>query len=104
MTVVQTRLTKDLEQALEPYRKTHALTDEVVIQKALKRFLLEEGCPAEDEPLAEVGLEALRSQKNADYDSWEDVKNSLYPKQSSYYESAAKLVQGGCFVATQAST
>jgi hypothetical protein len=41
MTVVQTRLTKDLENALEHYRTTHALTDEDVLQKALKRFLLE---------------------------------------------------------------
>jgi lipoate-protein ligase A len=77
MTVIQTRLTKDLEQALERYRKTHALTSEVVLQKALKRFLLEEGYPAEDEPLSEKELEALRKQKEAQYDSWEDVKKSL---------------------------
>jgi hypothetical protein len=77
MTVVQTRLTKDLEQALERYRTTHALTDEVVLQKALKRFLLEEGYPAEDETLSEEELEALRGQKNAEYDAWEDVKKSL---------------------------
>ena len=77
MTVVQTRLTKDLEDALEHYRKTHALTDEVVMQKALKRFLLEEGYPAEDEALSEEELEALRNQKTAEYDSWENVKKSL---------------------------
>jgi hypothetical protein len=77
MTVVQTRLTKDLESALEHYRTTHALTDEVVLQKALKRFLLEEGYPAEDEPLSVEELEALHNQKNSEYDAWEDVKKSL---------------------------
>ena len=77
MTVVQTRLTKDLENALERYRATHALTDEAVLQKALKRFLLEEGYPAEDETLSEEELEALRNQKNAEYDSWENVKKLL---------------------------
>jgi hypothetical protein len=62
MTVVQTRLSKDLGEALEHYRTTHALTDEAVLQKALKRFLLEEGYPAEDEALSEVELEVLRNQ------------------------------------------
>jgi hypothetical protein len=77
MTVVQTRLTKDLGEALEHYRTAHALTDEFVLQKALKRFLLEEGYPAEDEALSEEELEALRNQKNSEYDSWEDIKKSL---------------------------
>ncbi len=77
MTVVQTRLSKDLGEALERYRTTHALTDEVVLQKALKRFLLEEGYPTEDETLSEVELEALRNRDNAEYDSWEEVKKSL---------------------------
>lgn len=77
MTVVQTRLSKDLGEALERYRATHALTDEAVLQKALKRFLLEEGYPAEDETLSEGELEALRNQKDAKYDAWEDVKKSL---------------------------
>jgi hypothetical protein len=77
MTIVQTRLNKDLGEALERYRTTHALTDEVVVQKALKRFLLEEGYPAEDETLSEVELEALQNQQGAEYDSWEEIKKSL---------------------------
>jgi hypothetical protein len=77
MTVVKASLSKDLEEALERYRTTHALSDEAVVQKALKRFLLEEGYPAEDETLSEEELEALHNQKTAEYDSWEDIKKSL---------------------------
>jgi plasmid stability protein len=77
MTVVKASLSKDLEEALERYCATHALSDEAVMQKALKRFLLEEGYPAEDETLSEEELEALRNQKNAEYDAWEDIKKSL---------------------------
>ena len=79
MTVIRTSLSGELKEALEHYRQTHAEDPEVIMQKALKRFLLEEGFPAEDESLSEEELEALEQHKRgtSEYESWQDVKTSL---------------------------
>ena len=79
MTVIRTSLSGDLEKALEHYRQAHAEDPEAIVQKALKRFLLEEGFPAEDESLNEDELEALEQHKrgSSDYESWQDIKTTL---------------------------
>ena len=79
MTVIRTSLSGELEQALKHYRQTHAEDLEVIMQKALKRFLLEEGFPAEDESLSEEELEALEQHRRgaSEYEAWQDVKTTL---------------------------
>lgn len=79
MTVIRTSLSGELEKALEHYRQAHAEDPETIMRKALKRFLLEEGFPAEDESLNEEELEALKQHKrgSSEYESWQDVKTTL---------------------------
>ena len=79
MTVIRTFLSGELEQALGHYRQAHAEAPEVIVQKALKRFLLEEGFPAEDESLSEEELEALEQHKRgtSEYESWQNVRTKL---------------------------
>jgi hypothetical protein len=80
MTVIKARLSGELEHALERYRENHPdeTSDEAVVQKALKRFLLE-GFPPEDEPLNETELEALHrhTREESEYEAWRDVKKNL---------------------------
>lgn len=49
------------------------------MQRALTRFLLEEGYLVEDESLSDAELEALRevARGEADHVPWDDVKDSL---------------------------
>ena len=79
MTVIRAPLNDELETALERYRESHSEAPEVIVQKALKRFLLEEGFPAEDEELNDEELGALEQHRQGEsaYDNWQDVKKTL---------------------------
>ena len=79
MTTVSTQLSDELAAALEHYRETYPDDPEAIVTKALKRFLLEEGFPAEDEVLADEELAALDELKrgSSDYTSWDEIKRSL---------------------------
>ena len=79
MTVIYTSLSGDLEAALERYRQSHPEDPEAIMQKALKRFLLEEGFPTEDEVLTDEEVDALEQHRRgkSTYESWRDVKKTL---------------------------
>ncbi len=79
MTTISTELGDELGAALERYLETHSDNPEAVVNRALKRFLLEEGFPAEDEVLADEELAALDEFKrgSSEYTSWDEVKQSL---------------------------
>ncbi len=81
MTVIHAHLSEELERALQRYHHAHpdAGTVEVVVQKALRRFLLEEGYLVEDETLSDDELEALQSvgRGERDYALWDEVKDTL---------------------------
>jgi hypothetical protein len=80
MTVIRARLDEELEQALECYQRAHPdAAGEAIMQRALKRFLLEEGYLVEDEPLSDAELEALQAYNGgeSDYVAWDDVKDDL---------------------------
>lgn len=79
MTTISTRLGDELGAALERYLEAHPDTPETIMKKALKRFLLEEGFPAEDETLTNEELAALAEFKQGKsvYMSWDEVKQSL---------------------------
>lgn len=78
MTTISTRLSDELGAALERYLEAHPDAPEAVMKKALKRFLLEEGFPAEDEALTDEELAALAEFKQGKsvYISWDEVKQS----------------------------
>ena len=79
MTTISTELGDELESALERYRETHPEDTGTIVKKALKRFLLEEGFPAEDEVLVDEELAALAELKqgSSEYTSWDEVKQGL---------------------------
>lgn len=79
MTVIRTTFSDEVEAALARYRQFHPEDYETIVQKALKRFLLAEGFPAEDEVLNEEEVEALKQYERGDsnYESWRDVKKTL---------------------------
>ena len=79
MTTIRTSLSGDLAAALERYRQFHPEDPEAIMQKALKRFLLEEGFPAEDEVLSREEVDALERHRRGEstYESWQDVKKTL---------------------------
>lgn len=79
MTIIRTELSDALEKAFVHYRDTHSDTPEAIVEKALKRFLLEEGYPAEDEVLSTEEIEALESHQHGEshYEAWQDLKSSL---------------------------
>lgn len=83
MPTLSTRLSDELAEALERYRQAHpddpeAITETIMV-RALKRFLLEEGFPPEDEPLTDEELAALNAARagETEYLSWSEVKRGL---------------------------
>ena len=71
----------ELQRALEQYRRSlqEETTEEEIVQRALKRFLLQQGYPVEDEALSEEELIALREMERGEveYEDWQVVKERI---------------------------
>ena len=83
MPTLSANISDELAEILERYRQTRpddpeAIT-ETIMTRALKRFLLEEGFPPEDEPLTDEEWAALNAARagEAEYSSWNEVKRDL---------------------------
>ncbi len=79
MPTLSANISDELAEILERYRQTRPDDPETIMTRALKRFLLEEGFPPEDEPLADEELDALNAARagEAEYSSWNEVKRDL---------------------------
>lgn len=87
MPTLSANISDELAEILERYRQTRpddseAITEtitETIRVRALKRFLLEEGFPPEDEPLTDEELDALNAARagETEYLSWSEVKRDL---------------------------
>ncbi|UCH26917.1 MAG: hypothetical protein JSV66_04555 [Trueperaceae bacterium] len=81
MTVIRARLSAELARALEHYRKSLPTdtSEELIVQEALKRLLLEEGILVEEELLSETEQEALERQQQGrtEYLAWDSIRDDL---------------------------